>query len=98
MSLETGTDLGFFNDNFKIICAKKYINFLKINSEDVILTQSNDPALNEVSNTGGNIDEKKGSEIFQYQFLFARLKHIKNLKALITLLRFSGCFIHFLFF
>ena len=83
LSLETGSDLGFFNDNFKIICAKKYINFLKINFEDVISTQNNDPALNEVNHTD-NIDEKKGSEIFQYQFLFARLNHAKNLKALIT--------------
>ncbi len=84
MSLETGSDLGFFNDNFKIICAKKYINFLKINFEDVISSQNNDPALNEVNHTD-NIDEKKGSEIFQYQFLFLRLKQAKNLKALIAI-------------
>ena len=97
MSLETGSDLGFFNDNFKIICAKKYINFLKINSEDVISTQSNDPALNEVNHTD-NIDEKKNSEIFQYQFLFSRLKHAKNLKALIILLVAAAALFIFYFF
>jgi hypothetical protein len=97
LSLETGSDLGFFNDNFKIICAKKYINFLKINSEDVISTQSNDPALNEVNNTD-NIDEKKDSEIFQYQFLFSRLKHAKNLKALIILLVAAAALFIFYFF
>jgi len=97
LSLETGSDLGFFNDNFKIICAKKYINFLKINSEDVISTQNNDPALNEVNHTD-NIDEKKGSEIFQYQFLFARLKHAKNLKALITPLVLAAVLFIFYFF
>jgi len=85
LSLETGLNLGFFNDNFKIICAKKYINFLKINSEDVISIQTNDTALNEANRTE-NADEKKSSEIFQYQFFFARLKHAKNLKALIILL------------
>ena len=84
LSLETSSDLGFFNDNFKIICAKKYINFLKINPEDVISTQSNDPAINEINNTD-NVDEKKSLEIFQYQFLFARLKHSQNLKVLIIL-------------
>ena len=97
MSLETGSDLGFFNDNFKIICAKKYINFLKINSEDVISTQSNDPALNEVNHTD-NIDEKKGSELFQCQFLFLRLKHAKNLKALIALLVLAAILFIFYFF
>jgi len=97
LSLETGSDLGFFNDNFKFICAKKYINFLKINSEDVISTQSNDPALNEVNHTD-NIDEKMGSEIFQYQYLFARLKHSQNLKALITLFIFAVFLFIFYFF
>ena len=97
MSLETGLNLGFFNDNFKIICAKKYINFLKINSEDVISTQSNDSALNEVNRTE-NADEKKSSEIFQYQFFFARLKHAKNLKALIILLVAATVLFIFYFF
>lgn len=97
MSLETGSDLGFFNDNFKIICAKKYINFLKINFEDVISTQSNEPALNQVNNTD-NINEKKDSEIFQYQFLFARLKHAKNLKVLIILLVVAAALFIFYFF
>ena len=36
LSLETGSDAGFFNDQFKIICAKKYIKFLKLNSANVI--------------------------------------------------------------
>jgi cytoskeletal protein RodZ len=97
LSLETGSDLGFFNDNFKIICAKKYINFLKINSEDVISTQSNDAALNEVNHTD-NFDDKKSSEIFQYQFLFARLKYAKNLKVLIILLVLAAVLFIFYFF
>jgi cytoskeletal protein RodZ len=97
LSLETGSDLGFFNDNFKIICAKKYINFLKINPEDVISIQSNDPDLNEVNNTDNN-DEKNNSEIFQYQFLFARLKHSQDLKVLITILVLAAVLFIFYFF
>ena len=85
LSLETGSNLGFFNDNFKIICAKKYVNFLKINPEDVISTNSKNPTFDEFNNAA-NDDEKKSSEIFQYEFLFSQLKHAKNLKALITIL------------
>ncbi len=63
----------------------------------MISTQSNDPALNEVNHTD-NIDEKKGSEIFQYQFLFAQLKHAKNLKALISIFVLATVLFIFYFF
>ena len=75
LSLETDSNSGFFNDKFKLICANKYINFLKINPKDVILS-NNDVSSSE--ETDLNAADEKTSEVSQHRSLFARFKNDDN--------------------
>lgn len=81
LSLETNSDTGFFNNKFKIICARKYINFLKINPTDIILSNNNDSTSEE---TDLNIADEETSAESQHQSQFAQLKIEKNIKTLVT--------------
>ena len=81
LSLETDSDAGFFNNKFKIICARKYINFLKINPTDIILSNSDDSSSEE---TDLNIAYEETSAESQYQSQFAQLKIEKNIKTLVA--------------
>lgn len=81
LSLETNSDTGFFNNKFKIICARKYINFLKINPTDIILSNNNDSTPKE---TDLNIADEETSAESQHQSQFAQLKIEKNIKTLVA--------------
>lgn len=81
LSLETNSDTGFFNNKFKIICARKYINFLKINPTDIILSNNNDSTSEE---TDLNIADEETSAESQHQSQFAQLKIEKNIKTLVA--------------
>ena len=81
LSLETDSDAGFFNNKFKVICARKYINFLKINPTDIILSNSDDSSSEE---TDLNIAYEETSAESQYQSQFAQLKIEKNIKTLVA--------------
>ena len=81
LSLETNSDTGFFNNKFKIICARKYINFLKINPTDIILSNNNDSTSEE---TDLNIADEETSSESQHQSQFAQLKIEKNIKTLVA--------------
>ena len=81
LSLETNSDAGFFNNKFKIICARKYINFLKINSTDIILSNNNDSSPEE---TDLNIADEETSAESQHRSQFAQLKIKKNIKTLVA--------------
>lgn len=81
LSLETNSDTGFFNNKFKIICARKYINFLKINPTDIILSNNNDSTSEE---TDLNIADEETSAESQHRSQFAQLKIEKNIKTLVA--------------
>lgn len=81
LSLETNSDTGFFNNKFKIICARKYINFLKINPTDIILSNNNDSTPEE---TDLNIADEETSAESQHRSQFAQLKIEKNIKTLVA--------------
>jgi cytoskeletal protein RodZ len=81
LSLETDSDAGFFNNKFKIICARKYINFLKINPTDIILSNSDDSSSEE---TDLNVSDEKTSAESQHRSQFAQLKIEKNIKTLVA--------------
>ena len=81
LSLETDSDAGFFNNKFKIICARKYINFLKINPTDIILSNNDDSSSEE---TDLNIADEETSAKSQHQSQFSQLKIQKNIKTLVA--------------
>ena len=81
LSLETDSDAGFFNNKFKIICARKYINFLKINPTDIILSNSDHSSSEE---TDLNVADEETSEESQHRSQFAQLKIKKNIKTLVA--------------
>jgi cytoskeletal protein RodZ len=81
LSLETNSDTGFFNEKFKIICARKYINFLKINPTDVILSNSDDSSSEE---TDLNVADEEVPAESQHRSQFAQLKIKKNIKTLVA--------------
>ena len=81
LSLETDSDAGFFNNKFKIICARKYINFLKINPTDIILSNSDDSSSEE---TDLNISDEETSAESHHRSQFAQLKIEKNIKTLVA--------------
>ncbi|AKO64854.1 hypothetical protein VI34_04580 [Methylophilales bacterium MBRSG12] len=81
LSLETNSDTGFFNNKFKIICARKYINFLKINPTDIILSNNNDSTSEE---TDLNITDEETFAESQHRSQFAQLKIEKNIKTLVA--------------
>ena len=84
LSLETNSDIGFFNDKFKLICATKYINFLKINPNDVILS-NNDVSSPEETDLNVAADERT-SEESQHRSLFTRFKNNDNtIKSLVSI-------------
>ena len=64
LSLETDSDVGFFNDQFKVICAKKYINFLKLNADHVIIVP-NDESDNDDSDSdqAGRLGDRSGKKL-----------------------------------
>ena len=83
LSLETDSDSGFFNDKFKLICANKYINFLKINPNDVILS-NNDVTHSE--ETDLNAADEKTSEESHHRSLFPHFKNDdKTIKSIVSL-------------
>ena len=81
LSLETNSDTGFFNNKFKIICARKYINFLKINPADIILSNNKDSISEE---TDLKIADEETSAESQHRSQFAQLKIEKNIKTLVA--------------
>lgn len=82
LSLETDSDVGFFNDQFKVICAKKYINFLKLNADHVIIVP-NDESDNDRTTS---IDAKeKNLPESEHQFSFKKFNNTENIKVLIAL-------------
>ena len=81
LSLETNSDTGFFNNKFKIICARKYINFLKINPTDIILSNNDDLSSEE---TDLNIADEETSTESEHRSQFAQLKIQKNIKTLVS--------------
>jgi cytoskeletal protein RodZ len=81
LSLETNSDTGFFNNKFKIICARKYINFLKINPTDIILSDNDDSSSEEKDL---NIANEGTSAESQHRSQFAQLKIEKNIKTLVA--------------
>ena len=81
LSLETNSDTGFFNNKFKIICARKYINFLKINPADIILSNNKDSISEE---TDLKIADEETSAESQHRSPFAQLKIEKNIKTLVA--------------
>lgn len=81
LSLETNSDTGFFNNKFKIICARKYINFLKINPADIILSNNKDSISEE---TDLKIADEETSVESQHRSQFAQLKIEKNIKTLVA--------------
>ena len=83
LSLETDSDAGFFNNKFKMICARKYINFLKINPQDVILSNSNDSS--SVETDLNDVVDEKTSEEPQQHSPFVQFKNDKSIKSLISL-------------
>lgn len=84
LSLETNSDTGFFNDKFKLICANKYINFLKINPNDVILSD-NDVSSSEETDLNAAADER-ASEESQHRSQFTRFKNDDNtIKSLVSI-------------
>ena len=81
LSLETDSDAGFFNNKFKIICARKYINFLKINPTDIILSNSDDSSSEE---TDLNVSNEETSAESKHRSQVAQLKIEKNIKTLVA--------------
>lgn len=82
LSLETDSDVGFFNEKFKVICAKKYINFLKLNADHVIIVP-NDASDNDRATS---IDsEEKNLPESEHQFSFKKFNNTENIKFLIAL-------------
>jgi len=81
LSLETNSDTGFFNNKFKIICARKYINFLKINPRDVILSNCDDSFSEK---TDLNVTDEEASAESQHRLQFAQSKIKKNIKTLVA--------------
>ena len=79
--METNSDTGFFNNKFKIICARKYINFLKINPADIILSNNKDSISEE---TDLKIADEETSAESQHRSQFAQLKIEKNIKTLVA--------------
>ena len=80
LSLETGSDAGFFNDQFKVICAKKYINFLKLNADHVIILPNEES--NNDRTTSIDAEEKNLPES-EHQFSFKKFNNSENIKFLI---------------
>jgi cytoskeletal protein RodZ len=83
LSLETGSDAGFFNDQFKIICAKKYIKFLKLNSANVITVTNEESNIDRTSNTD---EEEKIQQKPEHQFSFEKLNNTESFKVLVALI------------
>lgn len=82
LSLEIDSDVGFFNEKFKVICAKKYINFLKLNADHVIIVP-NDASGNDRATS---IDsEEKNLPESEHQFSFKKFNNTENIKFLIAL-------------
>jgi len=82
LSLETDSDVGFFNDQFKVICAKKYINFLKLNADHVIIVPNEES--NNDRTTSIDAEEKNLPES-EHQFSFKKFNNTENIKVLIAL-------------
>jgi len=82
LSLETDSDVGFFNDQFKVICAKKYINFLKLNADHVIIVPNEES--NNDRTTSIDAEEKNPPES-EHQFSFKKFNNTENIKVLIAL-------------
>ena len=82
LSLETDSDAGFFNDQFKIICAKKYINLLKLNSANVISIPNKQLNVDQIDNSHDAESESKKSN---NQFSFDKLYKTVGFKVLIPL-------------
>ena len=82
LSLETDSDVGFFNDQFKVICAKKYINFLKLNADHVIIVPNEESD----NDRATSIDsEEKNLPESEDQFSFKKFNNTENIKFLIAL-------------